>query len=172
MHGASMANDKIYDRMAADLPRNSVVAPAVVKDEAGDYIKVLRSVRNDPLVGMLSRKQIDEAQFVAGRTWQAHHEHSQIGSISAIDPTKEAVDGGKIPEPISDRQIKAIRALQAAERQLGAFGASLIFDVLGRRMSISEIARARMMTRQREIDFLSMRFRECLESLAKHWGLA
>ena len=171
MHGIQMTKDKIHDRRSADLPINSVVAPAVVQDHAGDYLTVLRSIRDDPLAGMLSRKQIDEAQFVAGRTWQAHHEHSEIGSISAIDPTKEAVDGGRFPEPVSERQMKAIRALQRANQELGAFGASLIHDVLGRRMSLKAVAEARSMTRQREVEFIGFRFREALETLVDVFGL-
>lgn len=164
--------DKIYDRMTADLPINSVVAPAVVKDGAGDYIRVLRSIRDDPLAGMLSRSQIDEAQFRAGRKWQEHRENSEIGGARAIDTTREAVDGGRFKEPDVDRLSLALKELKAADKALGAYGASLVHDVLGRRLSISAVAAMRMMPRQREIDYLGMRFRECLESLAKLWGFA
>src|SRR4051794_30810150 len=88
MIGASM-KDKIFDRMASDLPINSVVAPTVVQDGLGDYIRVLRSVRDDPLAGMMSRKQIDAAQFEAGRLWQQYREDSEIGGARAIDTTRE-----------------------------------------------------------------------------------
>lgn len=169
-----MARDKIYDRQARDLPRNAVVAPAVVDDpdRSGDKLKVLRSVRDDPLAGMLSRGQIDQAMFTAGREWQRHHEAMEIGNISAIDPAKEAVDGGKIPEPITDRQIRAIRALGAAERELGPYGAVLIRSVLGARLSIAEFASQQGFWSAREQNYLSRRFRECLDTLAKLWGYA
>ncbi len=155
MHGSMTLGKepKIYDRMSADLPINSVVAETVVKDEAGDYIKVLRSIRDDPLAGMLSRDQIDTAMFEAGRLWQKYYEHSEIGGISAIDPTKEAVDGGRIPEPITDRQIEAIRELGNADKELGEYGASIIRDVLGRHQ-------------------LGRRLRECLDTLAHLWNFA
>jgi hypothetical protein len=114
MHGTLRMADmpKIYDRQSRDLPINSKVAEAIVDDplEAGAKLKVLRSVRDDPLADMHSRRQIDDAMLAAGREWQRYHEDTQIGGISAIDTTKEAVDGGRIPEPITDRQIKAIRA--------------------------------------------------------------
>lgn len=173
MHGIQgMAKDKVYDRMAADLPIGSEVAPAVVKDGAGDYIKVLRSVRDDPLAGMLARSQIDEAQFSAGRLWQQYREESEIGGARAIDPTREAVDGGRFKEPDISRMSRALIELKRADESLGSYGASLIHDILGRRMSIAQVAQARSMPRQREIDYLGRRFRECLESLAKLWGYA
>lgn len=163
---------KIYDRMSADLPTGSQVVPAVVKDEAGDYIRVLRSVRDDPLAGMLSRGQIDAAQFEAGRLWQQYREDSEIGGAQAIDTTKEAVDGGRFKEPDLTKLSVAIKKLSQAKQNLGDYGASLIEDILGRRMSIAEVAAARSMPRQREIDYIGRRFRECLESLAKLWGFA
>ncbi len=160
---------KVYDRMSADLPTNSQVVPAVVRDGAGDYIKVLRSVRDDPLAGMLSRGQIDAAQYEGGRLWQQYREDSEIGGAQAIDTTKEAVDGGRFKEPDITKLSTALRELRRANEILGAYGASLVEDILGRRMSIAEVAAARSMPRQREIDYLGKRFRECLESLAK-WG--
>lgn len=165
---------QVHDRTTADLPINSIVAEAIVDDplERGAKLKVLRSVRDDPLAGMHSRAQIDDAQLAAGRLWQRYHEQSEIGGIQAIDPRKEAVDGGRIPEPLSERYSKAFLELKKADKELGLYGASLVRDVLGRRMSISDVARARSMSRQREIDYIGGRFRECLESLAKLWGVA
>jgi hypothetical protein len=62
--------------------------------------------------------------------------------------------------------------LKEAKADLGEYGVSLVYDVLSRRMTLIEIAEARHMPRQREIDYLGRRFRECLESLAKLWGFA
>jgi hypothetical protein len=165
---------KVYDRQSRDLPINSRVAEAVVDDplELGAKLKVLRSVRDDPLAAMHSRGQIDTAMFAAGREWQLHHENTQIGSIGAIDTTKEAVDGGRIPEPITDRQIKAIRKLGEADRELGPFGSALTRSVLGTRLSIAEVAIQHKYTTAREHNYLSHRFRECLDTLAKLWGYA
>lgn len=166
--------DKIHDRMSADLLINAVVSPDVVDDplEHGAKLKVMRSLRDDPLAGMHSRKQIDDAQLAAGRLYQRYQEDSEIGGARAIDPTKEAVDGGRFKEPDITHMSIALAKLRDARRELGEFGASLMHDVLTRRMSISDVAKARCMGREREINFLSMRFRECLESLAKLWGFA
>jgi hypothetical protein len=179
MHGglqlAKNQKLKVHDRIAADLPINAVVAKAVVDDPystLGEKITVLRSVRDDPLAGMHSRRQIDDAMLAAGRMWQRYHEHSEIGGVSAIDPAKEAVDGGRIPEPITDRQIKAFRELARADRELGQEGCALVRDILGKRMSIGAAAHRRGLTSVRQITYLGRRFRESLDILAKLWGLA
>jgi hypothetical protein len=165
---------KVYDRQSRDLPINSRVAEAVVDDPIGDgsKLKVLRSVRDDPLAAMHSRRQIDDAMLAAGREWQRHHEDSEFGSICAIDTTKEAVDGGRMRDILTDRQAKAVKALKAADKELGQLGSILIRKVLGGRESITEVAVQHHYTTAREIDFLSRRFRECLETLAKLWGYA
>lgn len=165
----------VHDRRAVDLPINSRVAVAIVADpysETGDKIEVLRSVRDDPLAGMLSRKQIDEAQFHAGRLWQRFHENSEIGAINAVDPCKEKVDGGKSPEPIGERQIRAFRALAEADKALGVEGRQLVRDILARRWSISEAANYRGVQAELEVKYIGRRFRECLETLAELWGFA
>jgi hypothetical protein len=174
MHGASMTRDKIYDRMSADLPINAVVAPAVVDDpiEHGAKLKVLRSLRDDPLASMHSRGHIDDAQMAAGRLWQRYREHSEVGGARAIDPTKEAVDGGRFKEPDITRQSRALAELKRADLKLGDYDRSLVYDVLARNMSITEIAQARSITSGRQICYLMERFRGALDDLAKLWGLA
>lgn len=163
---------KVYDRMSADLPTGSQVVATVVQDHTGDYIRVLRSVRDDPLAGMLSRGQIDAAQFEAGRLWQRYREDSEIGGCQAIDTTREAVDGGRFKEPDITKMSKALRELKAAHDELEAYDNSLINDVLASRMSITQIAAARSVTSGRQICNLMERFRGALEELAVLWGFA
>lgn len=167
-------DDKVYNRMTADLPINSQVAPDVVDCpiEIGAKLRVIRSVRDDPLAGMLSRAQIDQAQYEAGRRWQRHHENSEIGGISAIDPAKEAVDGGKMAEPITDRQITAFRQLIAARNELGQDGNDLITEILGSCVSITDAAISRGLNSKDGKAYVGRRFRECLECLAILWGFA
>lgn len=167
--------DKVHDRRSTDLPANSIVAIAIVQDpyKQDDKIEVLRSIRDDPLAGMISRQHIDEAQYNAGRKWQGYYEASEIGGVIAINPTKEAVDGHGPPRPhITDRQMEAFKELKEADKVLGLEGCALVRDVLGRRMSISQAAVARCMTSRYEIEYMGRRFREALESLAILWGYA
>lgn len=165
--------EKIHERLSTDLPINSRVQIAVVDDpysQMGEKIQVLRSVRNDPLADMLSRGIIDQALFQAGRKWERLHECTQIGPISAIDPGKEAVDGGRMPEPITDRQIDAFAELARADHRLGQWGAVLIRNLLAERMTVGQMAERHNCKTGRRMNFLSMRVRECLEDLGKLWG--
>ena len=65
---------KVHDRRSQDLLRNAEVAAIEVDDplalEPGEKIVTLRSIRNDPLGRLHSRRQIDEAQYQGGRAFQ------------------------------------------------------------------------------------------------------
>ncbi len=164
---------KVHERLSQDLPINSRVAVAIVDDpysQIGEKLQVLRSIRNDPLADMLSRGVIDQALFQAGRKWERLHECTQIGPISAIDPGKEAVDGGKPREPLSDRQIDAFKELAIADRLLGQMGSQIIRQLLGQRLTIGQMCGHHNLKTGRQQNFLSLRVRECLEDLGKLWG--
>lgn len=165
--------EKVYERMSQDLPINSKVAPLIVKDEAGDNILVLRSLRDDPVAAMHSSGQLDEAKFKAARHWQHCHELVEIGGAQAIDPTKEAVDGGQIASSsISDAQCRAVADLARAGRALGLEGEAIIRDFLGRGMPVRLVAASRGLTTARELDYIGRRVRESLETLAIVFGYA
>jgi hypothetical protein len=167
--------ETVHDRRSTDLPINAIVASVVIDDpysQIGEKIKATRSLRDDPLASLYIRSQINTAQFEAGRKFQRLVEEAQIGGIKAIDPAKESVDGGRIPEPITDQQIKACRELNRAYRELGQEGAALMHDIAGDGMSVILAAGKRHMTSKLEIKYVGRRFRECLESLAVLWNLA
>lgn len=167
---------QIHTRTTVDAPAKAVVAEAVVDDPyatyPGEKIRVTLSTRDDPLAEMRARKQIDEAQFIVGRLWQTHHENSEIGGVKAIDPTKEAVDGGRMAEPLGEIQIRAFRRLNEARTALGFQGHYLISCILGERLSVQQTSTRLGLTTEREFNYISRRFRECLETLAKLWGYA
>lgn len=163
--------DKIHQRLASDLPYNSVISVAIVADpysDKGENIQVTRSLRDDPLAGMLSRRQIDEAQFQAGRKFQFTHEQSTIGRLRAIDPGKEAVDGGLPPDFLTSGQMQAFKTLSGMRRCLGPDGYRLLFDVLCERIGLGDAA----MARQQRVRFTCILFRGHLERLAIHCGYA
>lgn len=166
---------KVHDRRAGsgDLTRGAKTAAIEVDDpyEIGGKIVTLRSVRNDPLAGLHSRGFIDEAQYQGGRAFQHDFETAERGP-KAIDPSKEAVDGGMMPEPITDHQQRAVVRLNAAERKLGQNGASLVHAVLIARQTVDQICAARGLRSQRENDYIGKRVRECLDTLAKVYGFA
>lgn len=165
----------VHDRRAQDLLRNAQVGAIEVDDpmglEPGDKIAVLRSTRDDPLARLHDRKQIDEAQYHGGRSFQHDFETAERGP-QAIDPSKEFVDGGRMPEPITEGQRKAVLRLNRAERKLGADGAALAHDVLIHGRTVSQVAQSRGLKGERWEKYFGLRFRECLNTLAVVYGFA
>jgi hypothetical protein len=167
-------NAKIHDRKATDLV-HSQVGPVIVEDpyEAGGKIVAFRSLRDDTLAYMHQHRQIDDAQFRAGRDWQRDLELSEVGGAKAIDPTREAVDGGGFAySGVTDGQSKALASLSRAARALGMEGEAIIRDVLGSHLSLAAAAIKRGLTSERERAYLGSRFREALETLALVYGYA
>lgn len=164
----------VHDRTSHDLLRNAQVLPVEVDDpyEAGGRIVVLRSTRHDPLADMKSRGQIDQCDYIAGRHWEAAWENAEIGGVRAIDPGQEAVDGGRLPEVLTDTQRRAVQDLKAAREALGERGDELIRDILGRKLSIHQAAMLRGLTGENDRKYTGQRFRECLSTLAVRFGYA
>jgi hypothetical protein len=168
---------KAHIRKSQDLLRNAQVVPAEVDDpyaiHPGDKIVVLRSIRNDPLADMMAKSQIDQCDYVAGRHWQAAYENAEIGGVRAIDPGKEAVDGGRPAEVMTDVQRRGMQDIRAAREALGFEGNVLITDVLGHGLSLKQITIKHAGTfSEAEYKYVRRRFRECLATLAQRFGYA
>ena len=166
---------RVHDRRSRDLPRNAEVAAVEVDDplglEPGDKIVTLRSIRNDPLGRMHSHRHVDEAQYQAGRAFQADWEKAERGP-QAVDPTRDYVDGGQAREPITEGQREAVLRLNRAQRELGADGSALVHDILVQGMTMELIGERRGLRAQRWNDYFARRFRECLDRLALMYGFA
>lgn len=167
--------NKAHDRRAQESNRgvNEHLAPLEVSDpyEEGGKIIVMRSTRDDPLARLHDRKQIDEAQYHGGRAFQRDFEAAERGP-RAIDPSKEFVDGGLMPEPITESQRKAAKRLAGVNRELGQNGSALIRAVLIERLTIETICDDRGLKAERERLYVGRRFRECLDDLARFYEFA
>jgi hypothetical protein len=165
----------VHDRRAQDLLRNAQVGTLEIDDpmalEPGDKIVAIRSTRNDPLAKLHDRRQIDEAQYQGGRAFQADFETAERGP-QAIDPSKEYVDGGRLPEPITEGQRKAVMRLNKAEGKLGVDGSAIVHDVLIHGRTLSQVGQSRGLTGERWEKYFGLRFRECLNTLAVVYGFA
>jgi hypothetical protein len=166
---------RAHDRRSRDLPRNAEVASVEVDDplalDPGDKIVTLRSLRNDPLARLHSRRQIDEAQYQGGRSFQNDWEKAERGP-QAVDPAREYVDGGQFREPITESQRKAVLRLNRIERELGADGSALTHEVLILGMTMEQVSGRRGLAGQRWLDYFAKRLRECLDRLALVYGFA
>lgn len=163
-----------YDRRSTDTLAAGQYAPIDVDDpydRSGGKITVLRQLRCDPLARLHAHHQIDEAQYHAGRAYQRDWEIAERGA-KAIDPTKEAVDGGRIPEPLTDQQGKARMRLVAMSRELGREMRKLAnaFLIDGQSLEGYSIGQGRH--GRRWSNYYGKMLRDALDVLAVEYGLA
>lgn len=168
---AESEDAKRRDRKSRDLLRNAQVAALEISDPSGDKIVVLRSTRDDPLGDMHARRQIDDAQYQGGRAFQRDFEAAERGP-RAIDPGKEAVDGGVMPEPITEAQRRAGRQLAQVYRVLGQDGSAMAHDALVHCKTRKQIALARGLSGKRWEEYFGLRVQEVLHRLAHVYGFA
>lgn len=171
MEGVGMV--KSHDRRSTDTLEAGEYAPVEVDDpfEPGTKIQVLRQLRCDPLARLHSHHQIDEAQYIAGRCYQRDWEAAERGA-RAIDPTKEAVDGGRIPESLTDSQAKARKRLARVHHELGRSIHNLVYAVLIEGMSIETFTRSEGRMGARWANYYGKMFRDGLDILALEYLLA
>jgi hypothetical protein len=138
----------------------------------GEKIRVLRSLRSDPLARLHNRKQIDEAQYRAGRAFQRDCEAAARG-VRSLDLSRERVDGGAPGEPITDLQVRARKRLMEMERVLGRTMHRVTQAVLVDGMSMESIAQ-RIFNREGEVSvkYYGRLFRDALDVLAEEYDLA
>ena len=68
---------------------------------------------------MEARHQISEAQFAAGRHYQALHEVAFASALRSTDPARPVIDQGRhLVEPFDDRHRDAIRRLRVIDGTL------------------------------------------------------
>jgi hypothetical protein len=174
--GARAAHLLVHDRRAAEVGPQAEVAAVDVDDpyatRPNEKITVLRQMRGDPLARLHTHRQIDEAQYYAGRRYQRDCEAVERG-VRALDPTRERVDGGVMPEPLSERQARARKRLVALEGVLGRTMHRVIRAVLVDGMSMETVA-ARLFNREGEVSakYYGRLFRDALDVLAVEYGLA
>jgi hypothetical protein len=171
---AQTAAARVHDRRAAEIGRGVIAIPVVVDDpyERGAKITVTRNTRNDPLAQMHSHGQIDDAQFAAGRRLENAYQATEVGGARAIDTTKEAVDGGRFPEPLSEAYFNARKVILEANAALGRDNAKLLGAIFTRGLSIELAAIMFYGATRQDREFCGRLFRECLNTLAVEFGLA
>lgn len=166
----------VHDRRATGVSAWAETAAVEVDDpyatRPNEKITVLRQLRSDPLARLHSHRQIDEAQYRAGRAFQRDWEAAERGA-RAIDPTRERVDGGGSGEPLSERQARARKRLIALESVLGRTMHRVAHAVLVDGMSMEVLAQ-RLFNRQGEVSakYYGRLFRDALDVLAVEYGLA
>jgi hypothetical protein len=98
-------------------------------------IKVVRTLRNDPIAVMFAKHQIDHAQYEAARRWQRDNEWAGP-TIRSSGFLQEPVDGGGgKAQDIAQRQLDAHKRLIHYATVLGPRQHQLLVLVLDRGLS-------------------------------------
>ena len=162
------------EREIPDGHRQAALVPVDVPDpyRADATITSYRNANGDPLERLKQRGDINEAQYKAGKAYERDLELAEIGTVRAIDPTKEAVDGGRMSESLSDPQRRALERLKEAGQSMGLFAESVVRGVLTANVSPAQLAVNRGFTTRREQLHYGWIFRLALEYLARVYGTA
>ena len=160
------------DRRAAELPRQAKLVAVEVDDpyEAGATIIAFKNEKSDPLERLKVQGDIDEAQYQAGKAYERDLEMVEVGNVKAIDPSKEAVDGGRFGDSVTEGYGKAHRRLEEAGVILGQFKEALVRGVLIGNVSPRQMAIANGYKAERELWYYGRQFRNALEELAQMYG--
>jgi hypothetical protein len=164
---------KAHDRRATESNRGVAnhLTPIEVDDpwERGAKIVVVRSLRDDPLARLHARDQIDQAQYEAGKRYRLDWEKAERGP-RAIDPSKEFVDGGCPPEPITDAQRKAVATLARLSPVLGLQTEHVLRRVLCGNLFPGQVAAELGYPTPKDAEHMAWLFRIGLETLAREYG--
>jgi hypothetical protein len=137
----------------------------------GQKIRVQRQLRSDPLARLHSHRQIDEAQYHAGRAYQRDVETAER-FVRSLDLTRERVDGGAPSEPLTDEQVRARKRLTELKSVLGRTMHCVTHAVLVEGLSMETVA-VRLFNRDGEVSakYYGRLFRDALDVLAGEYGL-
>jgi hypothetical protein len=91
----------------------------------------LVNVRHDPIAHMWARGRLSLAQKLAADEVRGLVEAIGLGSVRALDPTRERVDVSGRGHALTDRQLAAGRRLGDLARRIGADDAALVIRVCG-----------------------------------------
>jgi hypothetical protein len=138
-------------------------------------VTVVTALRDDPLGRMFARRQVDRAQFDAGRAYQFLCDTAELLSLRSIDPARTRVSGGRIPEPITDKSQRAAKKLREVDEKLvgryGEEGLTISRGVLADRKSLETVAKEHGAESERDMRSVGWLFRKCLDQIAHRLGL-
>lgn len=130
-------------------------------------IVVVKNLRESAVETLYARRKLDDAQKQAADKFRAIWERCGGAGSSAMDYTREVVDGGGPRDPISERQVDAGRELGRCRTLLGARSYDLVCKVCGQGYSLSDLSRS-----NRDRTTAADNLRAALDDLGIMWGLA
>lgn len=167
------AIQKKQSRPATPLPgRESLFELGAVTvadpDEKGAKIRVPANIRHDVMVHWKSRKQIDEAQFLAGQKLQNIWYQAGTGMPGSVRYNRQRVDVSGGSDPFPERVAAASAELRELAAFLGRADYRLLIHVLCVGHRIEDVARE-FGGREPQL-YIARRVRDALGYLADYWG--
>lgn len=144
--------------------------------EAGIRMTAKVNVRECAIAHMVSRGRLNLSQEAAGERFRKLWEAAAIGRSRAIDPGKEAVDGGTVGDPMTDDMVKAARELDRALKSVGMIASSILISVVGEGKRIEDAAadwsrQGGVLVGRRAEGYITGTMVDALNALVGHWRL-
>ncbi|QPB21336.1 hypothetical protein [Rhizobium sp. 007] len=130
-------------------------------------IAAVVNIRESAITTLASRGVLDAAQVAAADRVRALFEAMGGKGASAIDYGREHVDGGKVRDPITERQVNSGKELARCRALLGARLYGLVSAVCGEGYSLTEL----LVSKRERLTAADM-LRMGLDDLAGLWGIA
>ena len=131
----------------------------------GGDLTVAVNVCHDAVEWLAHYRCCDAAQYKAGNYFMFLLERAAGAGTIICDPARVVVDNGRRIHELTESQQSAARKLRFLRDDIGNRDYQLAERVIGDGMVIS-----RLPIPEREIRYLSRRFRQVLSDMAVHWG--
>ena len=109
--------------------------------EAGAKIRAMRNVSEHPVLAMLHRGSLSDAQAHAANQFRHNFERAMLGNQQGIDYAKIRVSGGILADPLSDATQRSFVWLVGVSKKLDAVSWALLCQIAGEGQSISDTAK-------------------------------
>jgi hypothetical protein len=144
--------------------------------EPGAHVLAAVNVRESAIAHMASRGRLDPAQEAAGERFRALWEQAGIGRSRGIDFSQEAVDGGRLGDPVSDALVRAARELSDALAAVGQVAAAVLIGIVGEGRRVEDMAAAwsqagGVVSGRRAEGYITGTLVDALDALVRHWKL-
>lgn len=128
-------------------------------------IKAAYNLLESPIVYMIAKGQVTQAQGEAGLHFRRIFEAAGGVGAKALDYSREPVDGGAPIDPVNARQWRAAQKLREAHALLGGPAYDIVREVCGQGVFIRQLHATKHAQ-----TMAGKRLQTALSVLAYHWG--
>lgn len=142
--------------------------------------RVVQRTSDNPLLELLNRDRIDQAQFLAGHKYMGAYLVCMGQTGQGIDYSRQRVDCASAPLTLTEKQINAQDVIRNANQALLKFGQNnrdkneaviRIKSIAGEGLTVTQYCISILRLKSSKSISKQMAFlREDLTVLAKHWG--